>query len=153
MVYMVAHMEQPQAELLSADTCRAVAEAVLGWQVWSHRRVESLRLLEGRRGRRRISLDCTPPPEPALAYEAAERSNSQIEDVRGPLMIPLAIFAKQAMRDLDVVDTSGEAVPILGLQENGILAWSALVHAVGHELEGTMDASIIEMLHDIAFSP
>jgi len=35
--------------------------AILQWQSWIHRKVESVELLPGSRGRRRISIDCTPP--------------------------------------------------------------------------------------------
>lgn len=37
-----------------------VAVSIDGWPQWAYRKVESLDLLDGQRGRRRVSVDCTP---------------------------------------------------------------------------------------------
>lgn len=111
------------------ETGRAIAEAVWGSQIWCHRKVDSLRLLEGDRGRRRVSLDCTPPPEPGLTYGVPSRRRFRRHEP-GPIRLPVAMISKGAMRDLDATLGDGTPVPVLGRQENGELAYLALAYAL-----------------------
>jgi len=127
--------------LVDLELGRATAEAIWGWSSgrgnWCHRKVESLRLLEGERGRRRVSLDCTPPPDPGLAFEPDDRQTTDIDGVEGPLMVPIAMIAKLAMRDLDVQDADGRPMPVLGREQDSNAGWSAACYSlskVGVEL-------------------
>lgn len=105
-----------------------MADALLQWGGWVHRRVESVHLLHGERGRRRNSIDCVPPPDPRLAYTPDERTNASIDDVEGLVMVPLAMVAKGPMRDLDVLDGDGRTMPVLGRGEDVQVALAALAH-------------------------
>lgn len=107
--------------LLNPDTGAALAYALLVSQQWKFRRVESLRLLAGPSARRRVSLDLMPPPDVALAYHAAERRSSSIEEVRGSVMVPLTLMRKGALRNFDLRSAADEAIPVLGRQENADL--------------------------------
>jgi hypothetical protein len=131
--------------LVDLELGRATAEAIWGWSAgrgnWCHRKVESLRLLEGERGRRRVSLDCTPPPDPGLAFEPNDRQTTDIDGVEGPLMVPIAMIAKLAMRDLDVQDADGRPMPVLGREQDSTVGWSAACYAlvkVGVELTDSL---------------
>jgi hypothetical protein len=108
-------------QLLNRDTGAALAYALLVSQQWKFRRVESLRLLAGPSARRRVSLDLMPPPDVALAYYAAERRSASIDEVRGSVMVPLTLMQKGALRNFDVRSAAGEAIPVLGRQENADL--------------------------------
>lgn len=98
-----------------------MAYALLVSQSWKFRRVESLRLLAGPNARRHVSLDLMPPPDVALAYHAAERRSSSIDEVRGSVMVPLTLMRKGALRNFDLRSATGEAIPVLGRQENADL--------------------------------
>jgi len=59
-----------------------VAISIDGWPEWAHRKVESLDLLDGQRGRRRVSIDCTPlnPSDlgiPAMPKPKDSESNNE----------------------------------------------------------------------------
>lgn len=132
---------------------RAMTEALVGSAWWRHRKVESLRLLEGERGRRRISVDCTPPADPALAYYEAERGAAEITDISGPIMVPIAMITKGPIRNFDIRGDAA-ALPVLGRKENGEIAWAALCHLFSLDLgvQGVPDA-LADVLHDIVQSP
>ncbi|RLP74544.1 hypothetical protein D9V32_12710 [Mycetocola tolaasinivorans] len=66
-------------------------------------------------------MDCTPVPDPLLAYDAVERDKESIDEVRGLLMVPLAFIAKGPMRHLDAVDARGNPMPLLGAAESNAI--------------------------------
>jgi hypothetical protein len=103
----------------------AVTLALLNLPEWAHRKVESLALLPGQRGRRRLSLDCTPT---CIPWTDPARSDDQSTAV--PIVVPLTLMAKEVLRDLDVLDDSGRALPVLGSEANGTLAASAIAFMV-----------------------
>jgi len=84
----------------------ALGDAIVGFQLWIHRRVESVHFHSGERGTRRVSLDCTPPPDPRLAEnedederlaeneDEDERQFYSVEDVRGSMILPIALMSK-----------------------------------------------------------
>lgn len=121
--------EADPADLLSA----AALDLVLLWRVWVHRRVESLHPGDGDRGRRRHSIDCTPPPDPRLAHDPGERDAPSIARVRGLVIVPLTLVAKKAMRELDVVDHEGNPLPVLGMDDNLAIAQGLLLRALDKE--------------------
>lgn len=117
-----------RAEGVDLRVGEATGEALLQWSSWVLRRVESVHLLHGERGRRRNSIDCIPPPDPRLAYLADERDASTIEAVRGLIMVPLTMVEKAPMRDLDVLDGNGKSMPVAGRGEDAAVGVAALVH-------------------------
>jgi hypothetical protein len=116
--------------LPALNTRQALADALAEPARWKHRKVDSLRLMEGQLGRRRVSLDCTPPPEPALAYEADERDKLEISDVRGSVMVPLTLLRKGALKSFDLSGPDGNSMPVLGRSENAWLATGVLAHEI-----------------------
>lgn len=113
--------------VLQPSAAEALVDAISRWPEWVTRRVDSVHLLERSRGRRKHSIDCVPPPDPKLAYDVEEQHNNDINLVRGQLMVPLAFISKAPMRHLDVSQTSGSPMPILGSGETSALMISALV--------------------------
>lgn len=97
----------------------AFLELLLSGHDWRHRRVDSVHLEGGDRGRWRTSIDCTIPGDEALRYGTA----------RDRVVVPLALIDKGPMRDLDVVDDEGRPLPVLGAAEDGALALAALEFA------------------------
>lgn len=127
----------------------AVADLLLDRQAWCHRKVVSLRLLEGDRGRQRVSLDCVPPPDPRLAYSPEERGLQSISDVQGRLQIPLAMVRKEVMRDLDVSDAHGAPLLVLGREDDGAAAVAALLHLVNPP--AWLEEEVTDLLHRVVF--
>jgi hypothetical protein len=128
-----------------------MSDTLLERQSWCHRKVESLVLLEGAHGRRRISLDCTPPPEPGLAYEPDERGCATIDDVGGLVMVPLALIKKGPMRALDVLDGAGRSIPVLGRLQDGEVAVAVLRHLLSRNADLSDEA--IAGLTEVVLSP
>ncbi len=126
----------------------ATADALLQWSRWVRRRVESVHLLHGERGRRRNSIDCVPPPDPRLAYVQEERDAASIDDVRGLVMVPLAMIAKGPMRDLDVLDAEGATMPVLDRDEEAAAGLAALAH-LWRRAVGDLDEQVLEALRRV----
>ena len=85
----------------------ATNRLILDPRSWVHRRVETLTFLDEFRVRRHVSVDFTAPAE--LTY------------------VPLSLVKKKVMKDLDVRDAAGAAVPVLTRSENGVVAAAILV--------------------------
>lgn len=102
----------------------AMANALILSDVWCHRRIESLSLMEGARGRRNVSIDCS-PTSVLWNYESPDG------DSVSQLLVPLAFMAKVPIRDLDVVDRGGEPVPILGTDANAKVGAAVLASIIG----------------------
>ena len=107
--------------------------------------------MEAARGRRRVSLDCTPPPTPLLAYHENERRTAVITKVKGPVMIPLAMISKGALRDFDVTDGNGAPLPVLTRAENSSVALSALMSEL--QPDATSVADLEPVLRAIVEGP
>lgn len=112
------------------QTARVLADALAEPARWKHRKIDSLLLLEGVRGQRRVSLDCTPIPDPALAYDSQERLKPNIADIEGLVMVPLTLLRKGALRSFDLRGPDGATIPVLGRTENSQLAASILRHEI-----------------------
>lgn len=111
----------------------AVATALLREADWKHRKVESLRLLEGDFGRRRVSIDCTPPS--ALNIEFPEKSR----------LVPLAFLEKKPLRQLDVTDGEGRSLSVLGRGDDGYLGYCALAAAITEDCGSCSDGLLHEL--------
>ena len=113
-------------------TGEVVLDAVMRWPEWVHRRVESVQPLEGDRGRIRHSIDCTPPPDPRLAYDPGDRRR-RLSRVEGDALVPLAMVAKGPMRQFDAVGSDGAALPLLTMSDGREIALHVLRWALGRE--------------------
>lgn len=103
-------MGEVDADLLTGS---ALVDLVIAWAEWCHRRVDSLHVLEGERGRRRHSIDCTPPPDPRLLEESAARTSASIGPEHGQMILPLALIKKTALRHFDLRDGHDKSMPLL----------------------------------------
>ncbi|MCS4277337.1 hypothetical protein M2390_002541 [Mycetocola sp. BIGb0189] len=112
---------------IEALAARALADVIDKWPQWVHRRVDSVHPLEGERGRLKHSIDCTPVPEPLLAYDQTERVRTDINDVHGLLMVPLAFISKGPMRHLDALDARGNSLPLMGASESNPLMYETVL--------------------------
>lgn len=109
----------------------ALVDVVMAWAEWCHRRVDSLHVLEGERGRRRQSIDCTPPPDPRLLVDRAARTDTAISPEHGPMILPLALIKKTPLRHFDMRDGHGNPMPLLRSDEITDLQLSMLAYMFG----------------------
>lgn len=127
---------------------RAVLDSIWGSSEWCFRKVESVQLIEGERTRRRVSLDCMPPPDRHLAFEPAERNRWR--SPRGPGMVPLGFISKGVVKNLDTTGGDGATLPVLGRDDNGELSLYALAYQYEREV-GVISAEEYEHLWAIVF--
>lgn len=130
-------------ELLNPNTGRALSQALDNPRQWRFRKIDSIRLMEGRVGRRRVSADVMPPPEPALAYYPNDRRQKRIERVVGPVLVPLGMMAKEPLRNFDLALSAGETVPILSRADNARAAASAVLYEIGGD-QAFRDATLVK---------
>lgn len=134
---------------------------------WKHRKVESLRLRECDFGRRRVSLDLTPDGprigpwvEPSAGGAGGDREEPSSEGTAPAdtasrsadgtvMLLPLALLAKQPLRDFDVSDASGEPLPVLGRRDDGFIAWSVLAARYTVDLDQDLPDEVLDALHRI----
>ena len=111
------HEGQPSELRTKLALGEALAFAWKARREWIHRKVDSARLQEEHRGRRRVSLDLTVPDDPGLSYAPQDRA-VELEDGQSPLVVPIALMAKKTLRDFDV-SLEGKPLPVLTSRENG----------------------------------
>jgi len=129
-------------------TGRLLVETIVYWQDWSHRKVESISLLEGERARRRVSVDITVPSIdwPIASSAAPSPPHPQVA-------IPVTTIAKVQMRGLDAVDDSGRVLPVLGRVDNGLLSVAFLAALLHAERDIAADAALWEYLKAVVMQP
>jgi len=108
-----------------ADVGEAALDAIMRWDEWIHRRVESVHPLDGDRGRIRHSIDCSPPGDARLAYDPRDRRR-RLGRIDGSAMVPLAFVTKGPMRHLDTAGHDGAPLTLLTMRENLEISVSAL---------------------------
>lgn len=91
--------------------------AFVDWTTWCHRRVDSIHPLDGDQGRRKQSIDCTPPTDPRLLLEASERHAQALLPQHGQIVLPIALVQKRSLRHFDARDAAGVPLPILNSEE------------------------------------
>lgn len=121
---------------------------------WIHRRVERISFVDEARVTRHLSLDLEMP----AAFSAAHHDE---EYGRSWAVIPLALLKKRealtdqrVLRNLDVRDESGGALPLLSHYENALAAWSTLAAAVSGDgsVDDLSDDELTE-LWEVAAAP
>lgn len=95
----------------------ALVNHFVSWTEWCHRRVDSIQPLDGDRGRRKQSIDCTPPNDPRLLISPMHRGASTIQPHHGQMVLPIALVKKASLRHFDARDSSGCPLPILNSDE------------------------------------
>ncbi len=109
---------------------RAMADAVLNWSEWCHRRQDQYIPEEQDRGQVVHTMDCTPLRDPSFALRPRWRAEEALpEDAQA--LVPLAIVRKGILREFEVFGFAGAAVPVLTRDQNidvsvGLLAYLLL---------------------------
>jgi hypothetical protein len=112
-------------------TGRATGLLLLTEARWVHRRVETVDLLSTELARRRASVDFTVP--------SPLRTMLRIDDTQA--VAPVATLTKQPLRNFDLRDEAGRAIPVLGRDQNGDVAYYALLGVAEYALaEADADA-------------
>lgn len=96
-------------------------ELVASWPRWVHRRVETLSFIDDVTVRRSVSVDFTLPTTLPAPLPAIEGHNVHV--------VPLGLLRKAALRDFDLSDESGAALPLMTSAKNGAIAAGALINA------------------------
>ncbi|TDE98968.1 hypothetical protein EXU48_01915 [Occultella glacieicola] len=105
------------AEQSVARRGAAIAELTLFPQAWKHRRVDSMRLESGDRGRWRISIDCTVPNDVRLTWSRGRDAQ---------LVVPITLFRKGPLKDFNITGPDGAPLPVLGMRDSAALALEML---------------------------
>lgn len=95
----------------------ALVNHFVGWTEWCHRRVDSIQPLDGDHGRRKQSIDCTPPSDARLLLNPAHRGAPEIQSHHGQMILPIALVEKASLRHFDARDSSGCPLPVLNSDE------------------------------------
>lgn len=103
-------------------TARAVARLLADEYGYRVRKVDTIRLMEGRKGRRRISLDVLVPDDQWLVYNRTAPRDKRM------IMLPVARPHKGVLRDLDTHDATDSALPVLTRRDNTDIAAAAVVY-------------------------
>jgi hypothetical protein len=102
-----------------------LADSLARWQEWSHRKVDAVDLLEGSRGRRRVSIDFS---SPRVMWQPGESPSDLIE------LVPLTVLTKAPLRSFDLRDDSGRSLSVLPTDTNGLLGAAAIAALIAGEL-------------------
>lgn len=150
MKFWVPNKDRPRPpEAVYAEATKEAGRHIFGLllaeESWIHRRVETIDMLSTQFLRRSVSVDFT-LPEGAVEALAIGRS--------GQTLVPLATLAKRPLRNFDLRDEGGAAVPVLGRDHNGSLAESTLVGVARRALDdaggGEPSQGLIENLRQVA---
>ena len=134
-------IEPPQLTRQLMEIGQDLAWTITCWQEWSYRKVDTIELLPGTRGRRHVSVDCAPP----LIAIPSSLGGSEFP-AAGSIAVPLVFMKKDAMRSFDARDESNRALPVLGRTTNSTLSSAALYIIITLALNET---EILEYKDDI----
>ncbi len=126
---------------------RAAYDAVLSSQSWIHRKVESLHMLDGEVGRRRVSVDCTPPADAGLVLHRPAAIDP--DGSRDQFLVPIAILSKVQIRNLDLEDAAGVRLSMAERSTFETVEVSAMVSKIEDEGHTVHDA-LLTALNEIA---
>ena len=96
----------------------ACAELLANPKSWINRRVETVEMLTQEETRRRVSIDFT----------LSEQQRARLRTRHG-LTVPISVLSKRPLRNFDLRDEDQGARPILGREDNRVLALTALLSA------------------------
>lgn len=87
------------------------------WEKWVQRRVESVQFIDHLSLRRRVSVDMIVPDRVTRTSPSGEPY----------YWLPLALLRKRRLRNLNLRDAQGRALPVLTSEQNGIVATAVLL--------------------------
>jgi hypothetical protein len=115
-------------------------------KTWIRRRVETVEMLSHEETRRRVSVDFALPEETWSAL--------RVED---GVVVPISVLTKAPRKKFDLRDESGRSIPVLGREQNGDLAHTALISAALDALPEDVSDDVIQMiaadLRQVVFAP
>lgn len=95
------------------------------WPAWMLRRVETIRFVDQYRAVRRVSLDIDPSGMDLPNYPTSRQPSERPADV----VLPLTYLRKSPLSGFSLRSDSDSAIPLLTREQNGRIAWAALVNA------------------------
>jgi hypothetical protein len=108
-----------------------------------HRRVDTVTFLDSNRVARRTSIDFTIPKRRFLPVE--------FRTGRSIAFIPLTLLSKRVLRNFDLRDAAGVALPTLTQDQNGAIAAAMLRQEARRVLGHAVDEHIQRDVDDLAF--
>jgi hypothetical protein len=102
---------------------------------WINRRVETVELLSHEETRRQASIDFT----------LSDEQLDQLTIDEG-VVVPISVLTKERRRNFDLRDESGRAVPVLGKEQNGELAHTAVLSAAYDALPQPPSQDVFDIL-------
>lgn len=141
----LASWPTPELEQFGAEVAIQTAQLLSTERLWVRRRVEKFSFVDGDRVRREMSIDFMTP---------SERPEGCPNSV---FFAPIALPRKAVLRDLDVRDEEGRALPMLTRDENAAISSSLLralaVEVISEQPESlALDEEIALDLADVAGS-
>lgn len=106
---------------------------------WIHRRVESIEVVDDKTLRRRTSIDFSLPT-----------SVNGVEVAVHLPFVPLTLLQKEVLRNFDLRDAEGRAVPVLTTDQNRRYAGAALVATARSVLEDDVPSTVARHLYELA---
>lgn len=142
----------PAPAELSRAIAVAAAPMLLQRATWIHRRVENIQFLDEARVRRRVSIDFTIPGQPDIAVRSGHVDR---------LFLPLAFLVKRPLRNFDLRDAAGDALPTLTKDEHDPvarrivlgLARRAVERALGRQLDEPLPEKAANRLRQMVELP
>jgi hypothetical protein len=110
---------------------------------WIVRRVESIEFLDDTNVRRRVSIDFALPRQ-VTPIRLGIRNRTTF--------VPLTYFEKGPMRNFDLRDESGAALPLLTKTENGELSAAALAYLGERALGQSLEDEVLSDLTDLTYA-
>ncbi|HEX8082942.1 MAG TPA: hypothetical protein VF529_01550 [Solirubrobacteraceae bacterium] len=130
-----------------ADSRHAAAGVIIQWLLtnpsWVHRRVETAELTDLGNVRRHVSVDFTVP-------ERVPPTGRGVKTAGQLPALPLSLLDKRVLRNLDVRDEDGRAVPVLTTEEDVPIAQAALLAHARGVLEGEPHEDVAAQLRAVA---
>jgi hypothetical protein len=121
----------------------ALAELLLSWPSWAHRKFETLELLDEQVARRVVTVDFSVPDQPGAL------------DINGQPyhFLPLTSLQKRTLTNFDLVLGGGEATPMASRSEHKELVTEALVAIVEAELEAPATQDLRSRCREVVAKP
>jgi hypothetical protein len=107
---------------------------------WTHRRVESIEILDDRSIHRRVSLDIAIEQDRVLGPELIEAGADM--DFATLAFTPLTLLRKEILQNFDLRDSDNRALPMLTKEQTNEVAGNALIFVAESVLDDDLPAAL-----------